>query len=239
MEVVVLLSNLILFLVAVLPILFYGLFLYYKDKHKEPLSLLLELFLCGVGSTFLVYIFTFILCLVFPFFTISYDDLNLGELFIAVFVGIAFIEEISKYIFCYSVSFNHPEFDEFYDMILYCAFVSLGFACLENLLYVYNSGIFVGIMRSITAIPGHICDGIFMGYYLGLAKLSLLNGNKKLFCKNIFLSLFIPVMLHGIYDYLLFSGYVFFTFLFTFFIICLFIISFNKVNKISNLDSHF
>ena len=56
-------------------------------------------------------------------------------------------------------------------MIVYASFVALGFACFENILYVSDSGIVTGLIRAVTAVPGHVCDGILMGSYLALAKL--------------------------------------------------------------------
>mgnify|MGYP002514454572 CR=1 FL=1 len=56
-------------------------------------------------------------------------------------------------------------------MIVYSVFVSLGFACFENILYVFaNQSIAVGISRGILSVPGHACDAVFMGYYLSMAK---------------------------------------------------------------------
>ena len=62
-------------------------------------------------------------------------------------------------------------------MIKYCIFVSLGFAALENILYVVNFGTGVSIGRAIFAIPGHTTFGVFMGYYLSRAKHCKLKGN--------------------------------------------------------------
>ena len=46
-------------------------------------------------------------------------------------------------------------------------FVALGFAALENFLYVMTSDISTGLVRAVTAIPGHASDAIIMGYFLG------------------------------------------------------------------------
>jgi RsiW-degrading membrane proteinase PrsW (M82 family) len=65
-------------------------------------------------------------------------------------------------------------------MIVYASFVALGFACFENLLYVSDTGVFTGVVRAFTAIPGHVCDGVLMGSYLALAKLYQIKGDLKL-----------------------------------------------------------
>ena len=86
----------------------------------------------------------------------------------------------------------------------YSTFVSLGFACFENILYVFSEGFGVAVQRAFLAVPGHACDGMFMGYFLGLSKMGLLYGDKKKQKTNLILSLVVPTISHGIYDYLLF-----------------------------------
>ena len=121
-----------------------------------------------------------------------------------VFIVIALVEELCKWFFLYKISYNHSEFDSLYDMIVYASFVALGFACFENLLYVYSTGIVTGLVRAFSAVPGHVCDGILMGSYLSLAKINNLRGNHKLSKKYILLSIVIPMIAHGIYDFCLF-----------------------------------
>lgn len=122
-------------------------------------------------------------------------------------------------------------------MIIYSTFVALGFAFFENLLYIYgDGGLQIGLLRAVSAIPGHACDGVFMGYYLGLAKVSSVNNRKDLQIKNIILSILVPTILHGIYDYCLMVENIFFILLFLIFIIFLYKHSLNKVKKISSIN---
>ncbi len=200
-------QELILFLVAVLPIVLLGCFIYRKDINKEPKQLLFKLFIGGIGSTILVLVISLILYIICPFLIdMDYNDLNLLQLLLYVFFSIALIEEGCKWLMVYKLSYNNRHFDELYDMIVYATFVSLGFACLENLLYVYNNGIGVGIGRSFLSIPGHVCFGVFMGYYLSLAKLNQILGKINLSKKYLILSVFMPTLLHTIYDYCLLTG---------------------------------
>ena len=71
----------------------------------------------------------------------------------------------------------------------------------ENILYVSDAGIKIGLLRAITAVPGHVCDGILMGSYLSVAKINQIKGNYELSKKYKILSLVIPVITHGIYDF--------------------------------------
>lgn len=154
-------SEIILFTISLLPVFLIGLFIYKKDKDKEPTKLLIKLFLCGIGSCILTLIVSMIMN-VFPIFSAGPSELNSIELFINVFIGVALVEEMSKWVMAYFVSYKDKDFDEFYDMIIYCVFVALGFAFFENLFYVYSGGIFTGITRALLAVPGHACDGVLM-----------------------------------------------------------------------------
>ena len=135
----------------------------------------------------------------------------------------------------YSISFHSKEFDEVYDVIVYSVFAALGFAFLENLFYVYENGVMTGIVRAIFAVPGHACDGVFMGYYLGLAKISRLNGKKDLSRKNLILSILVPAIMHGIYDYCLFTENVIFVVIFLVFVVLIYVFSIRKVKRISSI----
>ena len=114
------------------------------------------------------------------------------------YIFIALIEEIWKFLMIYKVSYNNKEFDQAYDIILYSIYVGLGFATFENIIYVIgNPNIITSLLRGITAVPAHVCFQTIMGYYLYFSK----NKNKE---NNILLSLIIPILLHGTYDFLIF-----------------------------------
>lgn len=226
-------NYLFLLLVSVLPVFLLGLFIYNKDKEKEPIGLLVKFFFGGIGAFFVTIIITLVFGLFFP--SLLQDKLNfdLVSLFFHVFFGIALIEEFSKWLFVYNIGFYNKEFDQVYDIIVYSVFVALGFACLENIFYVFEHGFITGIIRGLLAVPGHACDGVFMGYYLSLAKLNSVHGNSYLRKRNIFLSIFVPMLLHGFYDYCLFSQNIFLILLFFIFIVVLYVITFRRVKKIS------
>ena len=226
--------GLILFVVSALPVFLLGKYIYNKDKNKEPVEILIKLFLGGILSCFLVLIVSSILGLIFPILSAEHETLNLLELIFYVFVGVALVEECCKWIFVYKISYNDKHFEEIYDMIVYSVFVALGFAFFENLLYVFQGGIGTGIMRAILAVPGHACDGVFMGYYLGLSKLNLLKGNNSLAKKNMILSILVPTLMHGIYDYCLFTGNIFFLIIFLIFVVCIDIKTIKRVKKIAS-----
>ena len=130
--------ELLLLIISILPVYLVARYIYKKDKDKEPRSLIIKLFLGGLGAFVLTIIITLLLSLFFPSLLSDTMDTDLISLFFHVFFGVALIEEFSKWIFVYNISYNSKEFDQMYDMIVYAVFVSLGFACIENIFYVLN-----------------------------------------------------------------------------------------------------
>ena len=122
---------------AILPIYLIGNYYYKKDTVKEPKKLLQKLFFGGILSTIIVIIISIISFIVFPKY-ITTEGLNHFELLIYSFIFIAFVEELSKWLVIYKIAYNHQDFDQYFDIILYSVFVGLGFACLENILYVFK-----------------------------------------------------------------------------------------------------
>ena len=49
----------------------------------------------------------------------------------------------------------------------------MGFAFVENILYVSQGGMQVAILRTFTAVPAHAMFAVMMGYYAGLAKFAV------------------------------------------------------------------
>lgn len=224
-----------LLIISILPVFLIGFYVNKKDKDKEPIKLLLKLFFCGVGSCFMVLIITSLLGLFIPFALSNPMELNLFELIFYAFIFVALLEEFCKWVFVYKVSYNDYNFDRIYDMIVYSVFVALGFACFENILYVLQNGFVVGIIRALLAVPGHACDGVFMGYFLGMSKYYSLYNNNSLKRKNMFLSIIVPTLLHGFYDYCLFSGSIILLVLFLIFVISLYVFSIMKIKEVSSI----
>ena len=120
----------------------------------------------------------------------------------AAFFGAAVPEEIAKFFILWLLMRMTPYFDEKMDGIVYAVCVSLGFAALENIMYLFSNEeayLSVGIARAIFAVPGHFCFGILIGYYYSLAKFY-----PKAPKKNKALILVAPIIIHGLYDSILF-----------------------------------
>lgn len=208
--------------VALAPAIALLIFIYQKDRYdREPPQLLFKNFYLGVFSTVPVYFV--------EKFLMSREH-SPNTLYQA-FVVAGFTEELFKYIIVRNVSYKSSYYDEKLDGIVYSVFVSLGFASAENLLYVLSSSsnfLYTGISRAISAVPAHMLFAISMGYYLSLAKFSRNRISSMFYSIE---SLFVPIILHGIYDYILISKIYGYLPLFIIFVIVLWKINLKKLNK--------
>lgn len=199
--------HFILLILSILPVFVLGTYIYKNDFDKEPTKLIFKLFIFGIASAFVTLFISDILYKIFPMFAEDPNKLDPIKLIPYAFIGIALVEEFSKWIFVYFDTYKRNEFNHAYDAIVYATFVSLGFACIENILYVFTLyDIQTAIVRAILAVPGHACDGVLMGYFLALAKISAKNNNSSLSTRNKILSLAVPMLAHGFYDYFLFAS---------------------------------
>ena len=224
----------LLFVLAIIPVVVILTYIYLKDRNKEPWSLLIKLFVLGVASCFLVLFVSELLFKIFPFMDKDTAYMTFFETMAYSFIGVALVEEFCKWLMTFVGAYNHKAYDEVYDGIVYSVYVSLGFACLENILYVFmNNSVVVGISRAILAVPGHACDAVFMGYYLSLAKIYASQGKKSLEKKNLVLSVLVPTILHGIYDFCLFANMDILLLVFFVFVITIYIFSIKKIKLLA------
>ena len=184
-----------LLVIALAPVLIILYYVYVKDKYnKEPLPLLLKSLLAGALITIPVVFIEGALS------ALWYGDFSLTQAGYSAFVVAGLTEELFKFLALYWLIWKNKEFDEKYDGIVYAVFISLGFAGIENIMYVLQYGAATGYTRAITAVPAHAFFGMVMGFYFALAK--FLPGKKFV---NLFKALLIPILLHGFYDYILMS----------------------------------
>lgn len=227
----VLMYSQILLIAAIIPVIVLGYFIYKRDVNKEPRSILAKLFILGFFSCIPIMICESILGIFFPT-----SHSNFLILFFNIFVRVGLVEEGFKWIITKKVGYNSNEFDEIYDIIVYSVFASLGFACVENILYVFGSGLFGATVRAITAIPGHTCFAVVMGYFFAKAKVSSINNNEKLYKKNIALSIIVPTLVHTAYDAFLMHDSSISTLSFYPFDIAMVAICFIIVDKVSKIQ---
>jgi RsiW-degrading membrane proteinase PrsW (M82 family) len=166
--------------------------IYKRDTEKEPPGLLIKCFFLGCIATVPIVIIE----LIIGSFN-TFDSAFLRSFYVA-FIVAALVEEGIKFLFLYRIVWKRQEFDQYFDGIVYAVFVSLGFALVENILYVLQGGLSVAVLRAVLSVPGHGLFGVVMGYFFAFAKFS---PNKKR--RFLFLSLFVPVVFHGLYDFFL------------------------------------
>lgn len=188
-------------IIAILPVILIGKYIYSKDQEKEPSKLIRKLIFGGILSCLLVLVVSAIINIFNPIFNIDLTTLSYTEIMIYSFIDVALVEEACKLFFLYKYTYNCNEFDYSFDMIVYAVYISLGFAVFENIFYVYSYGISTGILRAFTAVPMHASFGVFMGLFLSNAKQCQLFKKPGVFI-NTLLSLIVPVLLHGLYDYI-------------------------------------
>lgn len=186
----------VVLLIALAPVFIILFYIYIRDKYdREPFKLLLLSLLAGMVIVIPV---IFVERLIMAFQPPMSPLMDAGY---SAFLVAALVEEAFKYLALFLLIWKSPEFDEKFDGIVYAVFISLGFAAVENVLYVIDGGIKTGLIRAITAVPAHALFGVMMGYYFGIAR--MYPELRKAYIWRAFL---IPFILHGIYDFLLMSN---------------------------------
>ncbi|MCM3358824.1 MULTISPECIES: glutamic-type intramembrane protease PrsW [unclassified Psychrobacillus] len=164
-----------------------------REIAEEPSRLLLHTFIYGAILTF-------------PIMFIQHV-LNEEHLFTSLFfrnvLVTSTLEEFFKWLIIIVALYKHVEFDDPYDGILYGASVSLGFATVENILYLLNYGMGEAFLRALLPVSSHALFGVVMGYYIGRAKFTSI----KKIRLELFFALIAPLFLHIIYNSILtFTG---------------------------------
>jgi RsiW-degrading membrane proteinase PrsW (M82 family) len=185
--------------ISLAPVSFFFTVIYLRDRfEREPLRLLIFSFILGAIST--------IPAGVFQFSTgVASNDIStysLPALFFTTMFLIAGSEELSKFLMFRWFIYRRPEFDEPYDGIMYAVAISLGFAALENFVYVLGFGLQIGLLRAVTAIPAHCAFGVFLGYYAGRAKFIVPERASRELSRGLLAAVFA----HGLYDFCAFSS---------------------------------
>ena len=181
---------------ALLPAIALMVYVYRKDRvESEPVGLVLRVFVLGAISGPIAAIVENVLFGVFE------AILPAGILLIVIenFIGVAAVEEGCKY-FCLNTVRKNPAFDYVFDAVIYAVAAALGFAALENVLYVFDGGMEVAITRAIFSVPGHMADGVVMGVFFGIARREQLHGNNAKARTYYWLAFLLPVIEHGFYD---------------------------------------
>lgn len=191
-------NELIIIACGLLPAVLLLVFIYRKDLHPEPLHIVVKGFLTGMGIALPISLVEMLIDGVLaPLVMIPL----LGAA-VQAFCVAAIPEETGKLLAMRWLVGRYPhEMDERMDGIVYAVSISMGFAGLENIIYLFDNAdawVQVGIARALLAVPGHYAFAVLMGYFYSLRYF----GDKRPQTKtNILL---VPVVAHGIYDTLCF-----------------------------------
>ena len=214
----------IILIASLAPVFIILFYIYFRDKYdREPLRLLIMAVVSGVIIVVPVVVVERLLMRGMPSLG------QVGEAAYQAFLVAGSTEEIFKFLALYLIIWKSPSFNEKFDGIVYAVFVSLGFAAVENVLYVMQGGYETAIIRAITAVPAHALFGITMGYYFGIAHMYSELRNRYLGW-----ALLIPIILHGIYDFILMVGINWLLIVFVFYVAFLYIFGMRKMKILSD-----
>lgn len=195
----------LLFIIAVLPAIVLLGFIYYRDrKEKQPIKLIILLLALGAGTIIPAAIAEAIgQAVLFR----KYDGMNMsvGQLFFLCFFIIGMVEELGKYLVTVCATWKSKEFQHSYDGVIYAACASLGFAILENIVYVLLYGAGTGIVRAFTAIPLHCTVGVVMGALYAKAREAAHEQDTGSMIGFLIWAYVVPVCIHGLYDFAVMS----------------------------------
>ena len=229
-----------LLLAALVPAAFLMVQVYRLDRiEKEPAGILLKLALFGALSGLAAGAIEGALTRVL--------DVTLGggmlRLMLENFLAVALVEEACKRWVVLKFAWRHPAFDYRFDAVVYCVFSALGFAALENILYVAEYGFAVAVSRALLSVPGHCFFAVYMGIYLGQAKMAeramqwyyieLPDESPGQYLRA---SLLVPTLLHGFWDFSLSVGGGLMTVLFYLIVLAFFIDAYRKLRFAAGSD---
>ncbi len=184
---------------AFLPTLFWLWFWLKEDRaHPEPRPLLLLCFLGGMAAVILSLFGE-------TYFSSRINFGSAGGTFLFVT-----IEEMSKFVFAYVIALRSRADDEPIDPLIYMIATALGFAALENTLYIAGGflsdnpsvGISTGILRFFGATLLHTISSASIGAALGFAFY------KKLEVKFLYAlgGIIVAIGLHALYNFSIIQG---------------------------------
>ncbi|MBR4775334.1 MAG: PrsW family intramembrane metalloprotease [Bacteroidales bacterium] len=202
-------EELFYYVLALLPAVVLLAFILWRDRLRpEPAK---ELILACVMGLLTV---PFAMCLtrLFENMGVTFDPYGTtSDCLKTAFVGAAIPEELGKLLILWLFFRWRRHQDEVMDGIVYAVCIGLVFAAYENVTYMstalgwqsfngYASAPMVtGVLRALTAVPAHFCFAVAMGFFFSLYLFG--KKNRWLF---LLLSYLVPVLFHGLYDFLAF-----------------------------------
>lgn len=218
-----------LIVLAIAPIITIILWIYLKDRYdKEPIRILSKFFILGILVSILA-IYTEEIFIKINIFT---DKIYI---FYMSFLVAGVVEEGLKALIFIPTVLKEKNFNERLDGIIYSVFLSLGFATVENIIYILledpTLAFEVGIIRSIISVPAHMIFAVTMGYYISKYRFTSSNTKKR---KYLTLSIILPIILHGVFDFILMIQYRWSIIVFVVYIVYLWKITLDRLDEYTN-----
>ena len=229
-------GNPILIAAAVIPAIILLVQVNKADKlDKEPVGLLVSLVIQGIISTALA---VFTERLGTALLDNLWDENSLVYRLCMYFIVVGLSEEGFKYLLLKRRTWYSPAFNCQFDGVVYAVCVALGFALWENIGYVVMYGFGTALVRAVTAVPGHACFGVFMGAFYGMARRYANYGYENAAKNRRRLAVIIPMVLHGIYDFIASSETGSSEWVFLVFVAVLFLVTSRMVRRLSQTDQY-
>ena len=207
-----------------------------KDKvEKEPAGLLVKLILFGCISTIPAMLLESVGVRILT--ALGFEETSTLYILVENFLVVALAEEGCKKFMMRRGSWKDPAFNYVFDGVVYGVCVALGFAGLENVLYIMGFGVDVAVIRGLAAVPLHAICGVFMGHFYGLEKKYTMNGMTGLAQNMRRLSILIPVLIHGFYDFAATIGDEAFVYIWLGFVVVMDIIAIRAIRRYSGEDT--
>jgi len=182
--------------IAVAPSLFWLWFFYRQDTYEpEPIRVLAKMFILGMIITIPAIILEGLFGLFFS-----------GMALIVIIAPI--VEESLKFLIVREVEYNDTKFDEPMEGITFSVSTALGFATLENIIFLlYQTSeisiAFTGIIRALFTISGHAIYAIPWGYAIGMVKFHAAGKRGR---SLLIIGLLTGIVFHGLFNFLLFQN---------------------------------
>jgi RsiW-degrading membrane proteinase PrsW (M82 family) len=187
------------FLLAAAPALLLLRYYYRQDRERpEPKGMIVRIFLLGIAATFVAIPLEMLVSAFQQVFT----GFPLLVALFRAFVVAALVEEYLKLSIVRLFAYKNRNFDEVMDGVVYTVVASLGFACMENILYVMGGTVWTALTRAFTAVPLHATASGLMGYYIGRARFAASPQTERALINK---GLRTAIFIHGTYDLLLFA----------------------------------
>lgn len=106
-------------------------------------------------------------------------------------------EEVVKFIFVFLLVWRSREFRAVYDGIFFSATMAIAFVTIENVYGCLQLELVTAIARLFLSVPLHVAFGVFMGYFLGQARMAI---NPKLACLYLIRGIVMVSLIHGLID---------------------------------------